>query len=595
MTAALIKATPLSFGPPDLSLTSPPMVSPARYSSCGYPAQVHKVTESFSPTPARFSLHSNGDELILLHQEIEQIDNTVRQLNEARAAKCRRLNEIQSLISNIPSNVLCKIFEFACPPSEYNSSHQRVRKPNGKPLILPIFALSAVSSRWRQIILDAPQFWRKLDWYWKYHLSPESTSALLRTYFTRTGSYPFDLKLTIVEKWEIEDMEPFSDSDHIDGHLDVLKRTIFFENAKKIGSLKLDAPTRWLRLISKSFGNLTDLSLRSQRIDERIDLSDLPHLTRVKFVNIKTTPTLPWRQITHIHLIRHHTNVSFELLTNCPNIVEFHSQHPNSVKNGSVSLHLAHPVTLHHLEWLEWSCIGSFWDDALFRYTYLPSLRKLCLTGNIPWSPDTEHNLTNFLTHLPSSIDLELGFVQDFVHGPTPLINTIFHALPSLQNLTITEDDHDYLERVLKVLTPPSSSPSSPSSSLSSKSSSSSPSSRSPPSSPISRSSSDQTIYLPSLRRLSLRAPDREYAKDDVFTRLRGAPQQLLTIGRGDIFLELIRQRWKVLHIPSFSLDLNFSPTWRLGDRAELVALVEDGFQLDLVEKSERVGWLPAV
>lgn len=112
----------------------------------------------------------------------------------------------------------------------------------------------------------------------------------------------------------------------------------------------------------------------------------------------------------------------------------------------------------------------------------------------------------------------------------------------------------------------------------------------------IPSSSSDPVIYLPVLRSLTLQSPDGEYARDGgVFTRLRGAPQQLPTIVQGDIFVDLVRQRRRVLHLPAFRLDLNFTPAWRLKSRDELIALVEEGCELELVEKSRRVDWLSVV
>ncbi|KAF9443242.1 hypothetical protein P691DRAFT_764467 [Macrolepiota fuliginosa MF-IS2] len=572
---------------------------------CGYPDNTLKTTEFAQPwlslpsalSPVEsVSPHPANDESTLLHQEISRIDSAVRQLYEERAARCRRLNEIQSLPANLPFNILSTIFEFVCPPSEYNTSHQRVRRNNAKPLVLPVFALCAVSSRWRKVVLSMPQLWAKLDWDWRYHLSQDDTSALLHTYFARASPRLFDLKLTVDEKWEVENTIPYV-PDHVDGHFKALKHSIFLENAHKIGILKLDAPNRWLHLVSRPFTHLSDLSLSSGRIDSRMDLSSLPSLAHLRLTNTKVTPILPWKQILTIHLVKSHANVSLELLARCPNLIHFHSQHPNHVRNESIIQKLRFPITLSHLVWLEWTCISSVWDDALFRHTHLPSLQRLSLTGDVSWSHDWEDVLKTFLSRLPpSSIDLELGYVRHFTDGPVPALKTLFRALPELHSLTLLEDDHSFVEKVLNLLIPfpLAYSPSSPSFSPSS-SPLSSPLS-SPPVSPVSNLYYD-VIYLPTLHILSLRCPDRENAKakdgGGVFTRLRGAPQQLPTIAEGDIFVELIRQRRRMLHLTAFHLDLDFSPAWRMKSQEELIALVEEGLELELLEKSKRVEWLP--
>lgn len=543
-----------------------------RCPQCGYLPSIPKITDITSPQLCVLSSNPlptdplrprlPNEESRLLSQEISRIDDTIRKLHEERAARCRRLNELQSPATNLPPNLLSTIFEYVCPPSEYNSSHQRVRRFNAKPLVLPIFALCAVSSHWRKVILSNPQFWAKLDWHWRYYLSPDDSAALLRAYFTRADPVPFDLKLTIHEKWEIENTIPYNNPHHIDGHLDALKQSIFFEHSAKIGSLKLDAPNRWLHLLSKSFVRLSDLSIRSRRIDSLIELSNLRSLQRITLMNIKITPHLPWKQITVIHLICPHINVALELLKRCSNLIEFRSQHPNPVRNGSITLTLKDAITLPNLELLEWSCIASLWDDALFRYMHFPSLRRLNLTGDAPWSHDWDHVLTNFFTRLPPSINLELGYIRDFTGEFISALKIIFYSLPSLQNLTLLEDDHDFLEKVLKLLT---------------------------------SSSVDHVICLPALRNLSLKSPNHEYAKDGVFTRLRGALLLSPAISRGDIFVDLMKQRRKVLNLPGFRLELDFLPQWRAESKDELIALVNEGFGLELIEKSKKVEWLPEV
>ncbi|KAF5362203.1 hypothetical protein D9756_002694 [Leucocoprinus leucothites] len=575
------------------------------------PCKVPNISP-FSPSDAK--LHSPKDaESMLLCQEISRIDDAIHQLYEERASLCRRLNETQSFVANLPSNVLITIFEYVCPPSEYNSSHQRIRRPqDAKPLVLPIFALSAVSTRWRQILLFAPFFWSKLDWHWKYHLSPDDTSALLRTYFTRASPLKFDLKLTIDEKWEIENTIPYNNPDHVDGHLDALKQTIFYENCDRIGKLSLDAPIRWLHLLSNSFIHLSDLSLRSGRIDECIDLSHLHSLTRVTFMNIKATPVLPWKRISTIHLIYAHINVALDLLKRCPHLTSFHSHHPNPVKNGSITQTIKDPITLSHLKWLEWNCVGSLWDDALFRFMSFPNLKRLSLSGDVSWNLDWEQTLMAFLMRLPVDppLNLELGYIRDYSGDPVPVLKTIFRALgSSLRDLTVLEDDHTFLEKLITLLIPSSSPYSSPSP----------PSSPSSPSSPSLSSLTSSTssfftslnyrnkIYLPSLHTFSIHsASTRDLSSTantlnhgaSVFTRLRGAPPQSPAIIHGDLFVELLRQRRKVLHVQKFSLDLNLSTMcgcfgeWRKRCKEEVRKLIEEGFELEVLERGKRVEWL---
>lgn len=589
------------------------MMIPSTCPQCRYsPDSVQKTSEISSSCQASTipaystsdaNLHFVDDvESKLLYQEINGIDEAILHLYKERASRCRRLNETQSLEARLPSNILITIFYYVCPPSSYNSSHQRVRRPNGaKPLILPVFALSAVSSRWRQIVLSMPQLWAKLDWHWKYHLSPGDTSALLRTYFARASPLKFDLKLTIDEKWEIEDAVLYDDPDQVDGHLDALKRTVFHENGERIGKLILDAPVRWLHLLSDSFTHLSNLSLRSGRIDERIDLSNLPSLIKVTFVNIKVTPILPWQRITTIYLRHAHTNVAFELLRRCHNLTSFQSHHPNAVRNSSISQMIKDAIIFPHLEWLDWCCIGSLWDDALFRFMSFPNLKRLSLSGEASWSSDWDQTLTSFLMRLPENppIDLELGYIRNFSGDPLPVLKTIFHALgSSLRNLTVMEDDHTFLEKLITLLTP------SYSSSYSLPTPTSLPST---PvlSSPLSPSFPIHTIYLPSLHVLSFQSPSPHDLSTNnldhdtsVFTRLRGVPKQSLSIIHGDLFTEFLRQRREVLHIPKFCLNLDMNPAcgcfggWKMKCKEELRKLVEEGFELVVREEGQRVEWL---
>ncbi|KAJ3568988.1 hypothetical protein NP233_g5348 [Leucocoprinus birnbaumii] len=622
---------------------------------CGYPTSddAQKACEfpevpDISPfTPSNAQLHSpNDDHSRLLCQEISRIDDAIHQLYEERASVCRQLNQTQSLGASLPSNVLINIFHYVCPPTEYNTSHERVRRLHGaKPLVLPIFALSAVSSRWRQILFSAPSFWAKLDWHWKYHLSPDDTSSLLRTYFIRAAPLNFDLKLTVDEKWEIENTIPFSDPDHIDGHLDALKQTIFYENADRIGKLSLDAPIRWLHLLfSGSFIHLSDLFLRSGRIDETIDLSHLPALTKVTFMNIKVTPILQWKRITQIRLFYAHINVALELLKRCTHLTSFHSHHPHPVKNGSITQIIDKPFTHHHLKRLEWSCLASLWDDALFRFISFPNLRKLSLNGNVSWDVDCEQTLTGFLLRLPVSdpgVSLELGYIRDCSGDPLPVLKTIFRALgSSLRSLTVSEDNHIFLEKLIGLLIPSyASSNTATAANTPSSSSPSSPFSSSPPSpispstlpsvlknltksktkptsfttTPTTTTTLPSTYFLPSLFTLTLRSPSDTEAISStantldhgtgVFTRLRGAPQQLPVIIYGDLFVELLKQRRKVLRVSRFCLDLDLgadvgkekggmSAEWRERCKEEVRRLVDEGFELEVREGGRRVEWL---
>lgn len=586
------------------------MISPA-CSQCGYsPDSVLKSSEitycQASTIPAystsNASLHFSDDaESQSLYQEIARLDEAILHLYEERASRCRRFNETQSFEARLPSSILITIFCYVCPPSSYNSSHQRVRRPNGaKPLVLPVFALGAVSSRWRQIVLSLPQFWVKLDWNRKYYLSPDDTSALLRTYFTRASPLKLDLKLTVDEKWEIENTVLYDDPNQVNSHLDALRRTVFHENGEKIGKLSLDAPMQWLHLLSSTFIHLSDLSLRSGRIDERIDLSSLPCLTTVAFVNIKVTPILPWKRITSIHLRSAHTNVAFELLRRCHYLTSFQSHHPNPTRNSSISQLIKETITLPYLKWLDWCCIGSLWDDALFRFMSFPGLKQLSLSGETSWGLDWDQTLTSFLRRLPRNppTDLELGYICNFAGDPLPVFETIFHALGfSLRNLTVTEDDHTYLEKLVTLLTPSYSHSTSLLTPLPS------------PSIPVSNSPSSSsfpifTVHLPALHVLSLRSPSphnlsmNSLDNPGVFTPLRGAPEQSLSIIYGDLLTEFLRQRRHVFQISQFYLNMDMNSTlegfgkWKVECKEELRELVKEGFELVLKEHGQRVEWL---
>lgn len=589
----------------------PTMISPT-FSQCGYsPDSVLKSSEitycQASTIPAYSTsntyLHFAKDaESQSLCQEIGKLDEAILHMYEERASRCRRFNETQSFEARLPSSILIIIFCYVCPPSSYNSSHQRVRRPNGaKPLVHPVFALSGVSSRWRQIVLSTPQLWAKLDWNRKYYLSPDDTSGLLRTYFNRASPLKLDLKLTIDEKWEIENTILCDDPDQVDSHLDALRRTVFHENGEKIEKLILGAPMQWLHLISATFIHLSELSLRSGRIDERIDLSNLPSLIKVAFVNIKVTPILPWKRVTSIHLSHAHTNVAFELLRRCLNLISFQSHHPNPTRNGSISQMIKETITLPYLKWLDWCCIGSHWDDTFFRFMSFPGLKQLSLSGEASWGLDWDQTLTSFLKRLPQNppIDLELGYIRNSAGDPLPVFETIFYALgSSLQNLTVTEDGHMYLEKLVTLLTPSYSN------------STSLPTPLPSPSilvlnSPSSSSFPIFTVHLPALRVLSLRSPSPHNLSMNgldhnpgVFTPLRGAPEQSLSIIYGDLLTEFLKQRRQVFHISQFCLNMDMNPAlegfgrWKMECKEELRVLVKEGFDLVLKEHGQRVEWL---
>jgi len=173
----------------------------------------------------------------------------------------------------------------------------------------------------------------------------------------------------------------------------------------------------------------------------------------------------------------------------------------------------------------------------------------------------------------------------------------MFHALGfSLRNLTVTEDDHTYLEKLVTLLTPSTSYATSLPTPLSSPFISDL---TSPFSSPV------FPVHLPALQVLSLRSPSPHNLSMNsldrntgVFTPLRGALDQSLSIIYGDLLTEFLRQRRHVFHITQFYLNLDMNLAlegfgrWKMECKEELRVLVEEGFELVLKEHGQRVEWL---
>jgi len=83
-----------------------------------------------------------------------------------------------------------------------------------------------------------------------------------------------------------------------------------------------------------------------------------------------------------------------------------------------------------------------------------------------------------------------------------------------------------------------------------------------------------------------------------VFTPLRGAPEQSLSIIYGDLLTEFLKQRRQVFHISQFCLNTDMNPAlegfgrWKMECKEELRVLVKEGFDLVLKEHGQRVEWL---
>ncbi|KAF9453419.1 hypothetical protein P691DRAFT_800681 [Macrolepiota fuliginosa MF-IS2] len=386
--------------------------------NCGH--DMSTANKSIQPTIRHFQDYQlvqqpDDGELTIgsLNQVIQQLDKTIRSLNEARAAHLRKLNEITSTPAALPLEILSTIFEIFCANFDKMQDDGGFYRRNR--CSRPPFLLASVSSRWRQVALSSPKLWVEVVFTHRTaDLTVQETSDLMTLYSTRAAPLLMNVHAALFR----------SSTSCVDGAI--------IEKANKIRALTLLEPNkRIFDLFQTSFTQVVALTLGLSAQPITPDLSTLPSLREVTLNDVINTPKLPWVQITDVTLRRACEGVFFDILAKCINLENYDGHAVrSSIRDTTLLPH--HTITHHHLKTLRVLPRSSDSQSSLFENFRFPSLCEL-------WFVDLAYPDNLALGHLPSffshfSSTLTHLRVPDGTHR-TSLTKEAWSQLPKISNL----------------------------------------------------------------------------------------------------------------------------------------------------------------
>ncbi|KAK1219699.1 hypothetical protein PQX77_017560 [Marasmius sp. AFHP31] len=134
--------------------------------------------------------------------EINKLKAAMVVLENKRSGTKKTMGQLQSLLSPIhrlPPEILSRIFMFC---SEKN--HVR---PDRMP---PVFGLSVVCGRWREIVLSRPHLWASLSipyWRWRRHQQPALNNNT-EMFMARSRSFPLTIEIDFMEEDDDDELLP---------------------------------------------------------------------------------------------------------------------------------------------------------------------------------------------------------------------------------------------------------------------------------------------------------------------------------------------------------------------------------------------------
>lgn len=399
-------------------------------------------------------------------EEINRLDDLIRQLQTRRAILLRRTNHQRSPICKLPTELLAEIFQYA----------DAMDRPSGCSLskrrhpLTPI-RLGAVCSHWRQVAWSSPQLWTQMPltgcWAWQQHFP---IATIFRTYFRNMKARPLEL---IVDCFRGGPLDSDDERSDVIPHEDAFK-TIFVENGHRLKTLRFKTwPRPWLSHIAKvqqavTFSNLEEVWMKSSfdTLDGTFSITNAPRLRTVELTGISGSAVvdLPWNVITHLTLTHISSNLCLKLFVQCPNL-EYFSCKDLHTSPTSDSLAIKDSIALERLKDLHYldHDLTRPWKDAMGRYLSFPSLETITWrphwSANIDWQllclyPNSIQNLDfrlrrrdkrrlkSMLLPLISLSNLKIScwpsLKTSLLELLTPQPNRALQMLPSLRKLHLT-------------------------------------------------------------------------------------------------------------------------------------------------------------
>lgn len=528
---------------------------------CGY----QSLIEDCSTTPPNLerSSISKWEQKQSLSHSILQLEAIMETLSEKLATQRQKLNHLQSTTTIFPPEILSTIFQFVCPPDEYNSTHHKVTMPNGRICSFPVFILCSVSTYWRRVAISTRQLWTKLDLTHKRQPGAVSISLeLLKIYSERSPNNLLDLKISTTTKRKKERFYPHPTIPSV--RLTELEHAAFIKNATHIQKLTLLGVTyKWMHLVQP----LTQLK------ELRVDLLNLNfHGVDYSLLNFAD---FPWRDtLTVAHLTGVHIPHCLQVLTECPNLIEFRIHRPVPVL-GTPDHCTPHNylVNLQHLKQFDWESTKLYWDNAVLVHVRLPSLQrlnwnKLDSNGHSHLNPQSLSlfytNLSQFLSTSSSTLtELEFCFTTITDEDSYNLVPTIIASTPNIRKLALScRSKSKSISLVTKLLLRPLL---------------------------MGLDDDNSMIPLPTLEHLHLKIPVAAG-----LTPLNPQPESTHEedVANNMVLVEMIKQRRERIPIESFRLDFDFDPPWDADTIRELRGLARGGLALKIVQFSRSVDWL---
>ncbi|KAJ8073763.1 hypothetical protein PM082_012041 [Marasmius tenuissimus] len=134
--------------------------------------------------------------------EINKLKAAMVVLENKRSGTKKTMGQLQSLLSPIhrlPPEMLSRIFMFCCERNQV--------RPDRMP---PVFRLSVVCGRWREIVVSRPHLWASLSipyWRWRRHQQPALNNST-EMFMARSRSFPLTIEIDFMEEDDDDELSP---------------------------------------------------------------------------------------------------------------------------------------------------------------------------------------------------------------------------------------------------------------------------------------------------------------------------------------------------------------------------------------------------
>ncbi|XP_006461369.1 hypothetical protein AGABI2DRAFT_118268 [Agaricus bisporus var. bisporus H97] len=361
--------------------------------------------------------------------EIERVEDLISRLFTERSKLRKKKNEIRSPIYSLPNEILALIFKFACPPLDFLDRYGLDGCLDPPEVTYPhiIGVLSAVSTRWHNVVSSMPSLWAS-------YIADSRDLRLMQRVFARSGNLPVSASF----------------SGRSASYLDqsAILDSIVLEHAARIRTLHVRSASRnWLNQHIPRFIHLEYLCLEDTSVRDELLSVDSP-CTHLALSSFTCHVSLSWSKIQVLHLSDIYADVSLELLKKCTNLIEFRLRDAVDFRIDEVQLPSS-PFILPYLELFEWPAYqNTAAYRAMLQYTRMPALQTLVLYCLGIFDGDGPSNaLSTFFKHLPSTlatVQLDRGMIKEgFSH---------FLTLSSVKHLILQDCDISFRDDVFRTL-----------------------------------------------------------------------------------------------------------------------------------------------